>query len=268
MLRHVITESGRLRDDRGFEVRDHRMLAADPAQCFIHPETGALHEGTHRVPLPPIAFLAGRRGAWWDATSTVGLFQDEAGNVPVAVDGDEVRMIADKGPLGAHMTLADGPPPVFRAGPPAHVEFAGTEVMQSAAVLPAMDASAMIAFEVEAGRTVYILGRFTPGDFMLAANQGNDTPPTSGPSAVLLDGAPVAFATRGEAYDGIGTGVPRVLDIDQLAAGQSAAVAFPFTAPSFSGKLFSYLVHETATAPSPKSVREWIAARSGVVLAT
>jgi len=72
-------------------------------------------------------FLAGVLGFWFDPSDLSTLFQDAAGTIPVAADGDPVGLMLDKSGNGNHaIQTISGRRPIYRTDGALHwIEFSG-----------------------------------------------------------------------------------------------------------------------------------------------
>lgn len=79
--------------------------------------------------LPDALFAAGEQGAWYDPSDLSTLFQDAAGTIPVAVDGDPVGLMLDKSGNGNHASQsAAASRPIYRTNGTLHwLQFDGVD---------------------------------------------------------------------------------------------------------------------------------------------
>lgn len=78
----------------------------------------------------PAALLAvGAQGAWYDPSDRATLFQDEAGTIPVAADGDPISLVLDTSGNNNHASVAGtAVRPVFReVGAQRYLDFDGVD---------------------------------------------------------------------------------------------------------------------------------------------
>lgn len=66
---------------------------------------GPPYGGAFSVVFSPLSFFtSGEQGAWYDPSDLTTLFQDSAGTIPVAVDGDPVGLMMDKSGNGNNVS--------------------------------------------------------------------------------------------------------------------------------------------------------------------
>ncbi|SMH54609.1 hypothetical protein [Maritimibacter sp. HL-12] len=221
---------------------------------------------------PGWLFRGGSPGAWYDLSDLSALFQDAAGTIPVAADGDPVGLVLDKSGNAHHATQATpAARPTWRTdGDLTWIEFDGVDDHM---VIPAISYAAPMsvclglqrfervtwgAFRSPRALPPYVAaGASTPSDAGSITNTAGGTD--------RIDGAASSYA-RDDLYEALQT--PRV------------GTAFANTSPHLnlegtffcygqfrpSGKVFGYVEIEDAGLAEIVRLERWMADRTGVSL--
>ena len=113
---------------------------------------------------PAEIFAQGVEGVWYEPADLSTLFQDEAMTVPVAADGDPVRVMLDKSPNGNHaIAPSDAARPVYRTDGTRHwLLLDGTDDFFKIPSVPVNSSDVLLSFAINAASTSRFMG-WRPG---------------------------------------------------------------------------------------------------------
>ncbi|MBI1179114.1 MAG: hypothetical protein GC201_01050 [Alphaproteobacteria bacterium] len=230
---------------------------------------------------PSALFTGSEEGGWYDPSDLTTLFQDSAGTVPVAADGDPVGKMLDKSGNGRHLTAAaDAARPTFHtSGGLSWIEGDGSNDRLSSASF----ALAQPMERISAVRSVTWsnLDRLFGGLGNYASLYQNGTAPTLG----MTSGAPVLSFTGpavgadgivSERYNGassraaLNAGAWTTADVGNNAAdgfqifdyANPAVATRPANARCYGVVVICRLLTDTEI----DQTRAWLAAKAGVTL--
>lgn len=198
---------------------------------------------------PAELFAGGAQGAWYDPSDRATLFQDEAGIIPVAADGDPVALVLDKSGNNNHASVAvTAARPIFReVGTQRYLEFDGVDDFLAT---PNINMTALPAMTIAAG--VYKADNALPGtllgQFASAANAFGLRVSADGRSVFALSGtgefnavvsenalvAPYSAVVSGHGNIGVPTRTVRLNGQEKTTDNGSTATGFR-NAPVFIG---------------------------------
>ncbi len=221
---------------------------------------------------PAELFSGSAQGAWYDPSDLSTLFQDTAGTVPVATDGDPVALMQDKSGNGNHAVQSVAPArPTWRTdGTLSWLEFDGADDKMIVSAVTYSDPALSICAGVQyqpggsawgsiksnASSVVYV-GLSNPAISGSISNSGGQT-------HINRSVAPNDRIALRNAL--LSKSVISIRDAQSAQFSQDTTfVAYSSTSPP-AALLFGYVEREAATAQMIVDMERWMAGKTGVSL--
>lgn len=220
---------------------------------------------------PAVLLAGGAQGAWFDPSDTASLFQDPAGTVPVANDGDPVALLMDVSGNGSHavQTVPAARPSWRTDGVLNWLEFDGAD---DKLIVPHVSYNASefglsIGIEYQANDTKFGAWRALHVDGVYVGLSH-----TTSPGAIQNTGG--QLSVNGELAPATRSGLRSLL----LSPGVGTATGVPvsafagsnwqfggYSAPAVPGcRVFGYLETDALLPKTLPHVRRWMSQKSGV----
>lgn len=234
--------------------------------------TSAPHRARHGWH-PGWLFRSGAQGAWFDPSDPTTLFQDVAGTLPVASDGDPVALMLDKSGNDNHATqpVAAARPTWRTDGNLAWLEFDGVDDRMSLAGVtftdPALSLCTGLRYVPVGSAFGALRSRTDTGVYVGLSHPTSIGPNSSAGGSIFVNAAP-APNTRAELRNLLTT--PAVARVEAALA--SAFNGHPWQFISYwniappPARLYAYVEVNAPLADSITMVERWVARKTGVAL--